>query len=236
MHYMDYSDVTNIIVAAGSGSRFGSDTPKQYCLLDGIPVLIHAVDRLRKALTESRCMVVIHPDYKDRVSEMLAANNMADVIIACGGNTRWQSVKNALDTLSGLGISTDIITVHDGARPLVTPQVAKAVVAACAHASGAIPAIAVTDSLRLIDAESPEKSTAVDRGAYRAVQTPQAFRAPLLRQAYSLPYRDSFTDDASVMTAAGFSDIVLVDGDPRNIKITLPLDIEIASIYLKTLQ
>ena len=86
--------------------------------------------------------------------------------------------------------------------------------------------IPVTDSLRHIDGH------AVNRAEFRAVQTPQAFRADLLRRAYSLPYSDTFTDDASVMSAAGFSDIALTEGDPMNLKITLPLDLEIAKLYI----
>lgn len=237
MHYMtDYSSIINIVVAAGSGSRFGGDMPKQYCELDGMPVLIHALTRLRKALPKSTCIVVVHPDYTEHVDRLTRQYGMADVMITTGGATRWESVKNAIDMAERAGLAAEVITVHDGARPLVTERVAQAVVAACADNSGAIPAIAVTDSLRRIDGDDARQSVAVDRSAYRAVQTPQAFRADRLRQAYTLPYRTSFTDDASVMAAAGYDDIALVEGDARNIKITLPHDIDIASIYLKSLQ
>ena len=236
MHYMDYSSIINIVVAAGSGSRFGGDMPKQYCELDGVPVLIHALMRLRKALPKSTCIVVVHPDYTEHVGRMTERYGMTDVLITTGGATRWESVKNAIDMADREGLEADVITVHDGARPLVTERVVRAVVAACADNSGAIPAIAVTDSLRRIDADDTRRSVAVDRSAYRAVQTPQAFQADKLRKAYTLPYRSSFTDDASVMAASGFDDIALVEGDARNIKITLPNDIDIASIYLKSLQ
>lgn len=87
--------------------------------------------------------------------------------------------------------------------------------------------VEVTDSLRRTD------GTPVARADFRAVQTPQAFRADLLRQAYCLPYSPVFTDDASVMSAAGFTDIAMVEGDSMNLKITRPADLDIAGIYLK---
>ena len=198
------------------------------------PVLIHALTRLQRALPGSHCVVVVHPDYVAHTDSLLNEYGCDNVAITTGGDTRWQSVKNALDMTTDMGLAAKVITVHDGARPLVTSEVAQNVIKACASASGAIPAIAVTDSLRRTLPGGD--SEAVDRKEFRAVQTPQAFQADKLRHAYTLPYTDSFTDDASVMTAAGFSDITLVDGDPRNIKITMPCDIDIASLYLHSMQ
>lgn len=103
--------------------------------------------------------------------------------------------------------------------------------AAC-NASGAIPTVAVSDSLRMLD-DDGVNSHPVDRQRLRAVQTPQAFDGMKLKQAYTLPYEPGFTDDASVMAAAGYTDITLVEGDPHNIKITLPDDLAIASLYLR---
>ena len=124
-------------------------------------------------------------------------------------------------------VEADVILVHDGARPLPSRSMMERVVAACRDHQGAIPVVAVTDSLRRADG-SP-----ANRADFRAVQTPQAFRADLLRQAYGVPESPEFTDDASVMTAAGFGDIALVDGDTRNIKITNPMDLKIAGLYLE---
>ena len=209
--------VINIVVAGGRGTRFGADKPKQYCLLGSQTVLEHAVARIREAMPGSVVVVVTAPEWRDMVPE--------GCLHAPGGDTRWQSVRNALDAIKDF--EADVITVHDGARPLPSAAMISRVVDACREHQGAIPVVPVTDSLRHIDGHP------VNRSDFRAVQTPQAFRADLLREAYALPERPDFTDDASVMSAAGFTDIALVPGDPSNIKITHPLDLEIALLYLR---
>lgn len=206
-----------IIAAGGVGSRFGAAVPKQFCELLGTPVLLHAIGQFRKTLPEATIAVVISPDWADILP--------AGTITASPGKTRWESVKNALDATRA--IEADAILVHDGARPLVTPAVIRGVIDALADHQGAIPVVDVTDSLRSADG-SPAR-----REDFRAVQTPQGFRAGLLRQAYELPYDVCFTDDASVMSAAGFTDMVLTPGDPTNIKITNPLDLKIAEVILE---
>lgn len=209
--------VINIVAAGGTGTRFGADRPKQFCMLEGKAVLCHAVERLQRAMPGSVTVVVIASEWRDFAPE--------GAIVAEPGATRWQSVNNALQVCEH--IDADIITVHDGARPLPSSAMIRRVVEACAQHQGAIPVVPVTDSLRRVDG-SP-----ANRVEFRAVQTPQAFRADLLRCAYRLGERPEFTDDASVMSAAGFADIALVDGDPMNLKITLPPDIDIAALYLK---
>lgn len=206
----------NIIAAGGRGSRFGSQTPKQFLSLGGKPVLHHAADRLIRALAGALTVVVIDPAWADMAPP--------GAILAAPGHSRWESVRNALDACSAE--PADVILVHDGARPLPDPAMIRRVADACREHQGAIPVVPVTDSLRRVD------GTPADRSQFRAVQTPQAFRADLLRRAYALPEQPDFTDDASVMSAAGFTDIALVDGDPRNLKITLPFDLRIAELYL----
>jgi len=210
--------VLNIIVAAGTGSRFGGDLPKQFCLLGGRPVLHHSIERMRAGAPGSVTAVVLSGRMAGRVELP------AGCIVVEGGATRWESVRNAIEATSG--IDADVITVHDAARPLVPREVVGRVIDACSAHDGAIPVVPLADSLRHVT------DGAVDRSLYRAVQTPQGFRAALLRRAYELPYRAEFTDDASVMSAAGFADIALVDGAPSGFKITLPLDLEIARLYL----
>ena len=222
--------IINIIVAAGSGSRFGASLPKQFCLLNDRPVLMHTIEHMRLAMPHSRIIVVLSGDFVDYWAELCQSHNFISPDIVTGGDSRWKSVKNALDAVASDVTPETIITVHDGARPIVDPKMATRVIDAARQHSGAIPAIAVTDSLRMI--ENNGNSHPVDRALFRAVQTPQAFNGQQLLEAYSLPYQSDFTDDASVMTAAHFDDIVLVEGSPSNIKITHPSDIEIAKIYL----
>lgn len=210
--------IINIVVAAGSGTRFGANCPKQFCMLGNKTVLCHAVERLRAATNNAPTVVVVSPGFENQVPEGCR--------MAYGGATRGESVRNALRSIEN--IEADVILIHDGARPLPSRRSIESVVAACADHHGAIPVVPVIDSLRRAADGAP-----VDRADFRCVQTPQAFRADLLRRAYQLTAGEEFTDDASVMTAAGYDDIALTEGSPSNIKITLPLDLEIAALYLK---
>ena len=219
-----------IIVAAGSGLRYGAPLPKQFCLLAGRPLLMHTIDRLRSLLPEAGLTIVISRDMADFWQKLCSDYKFRSPRIVFGGSSRWESVRNAI---SSSDEKADIIMVHDGVRPLVDSNIINGLTEALddPDVDGAIPTIPVTDSLRAIRADGLSES--VDRSIMRAVQTPQAFRANCLRQAYSLPYRDSFTDDASVMEAAGFSNLRLTGGSASNIKITNPGDIAVAELLMK---
>lgn len=220
-----------IIVAGGSGTRFGTELPKQFVEIAGCPVLLLAVRSVRAALPEAALTVVLAPQWMDYFSTLCAKFGDAVPLLAAGGATRWESVRNGLATVSA---DAGVVLVHDGARPFPSMEVIYDAVSAIeGGAQGAVPAVPVTDSIRCI-AEYSMTSEAVDRMRLRAVQTPQAFRADLLREAYTLPYRDTFTDDASVMEAAGYRDIRLTEGSPYNIKITNPGDIAVAEAYLES--
>lgn len=217
-----------IVVAAGSGSRFGSDMPKQYCMLDSKPVLCHTIDRLLKAVPSAIIITVVSADMADYWSRLATMYGTTTGIIVAGGSSRWESVRNALAAIDDY--DDTIVLVHDGARPLVDRETVINVIDAVRHGSSAVPVVPVTDSLRHITPDG--YSQAVNRSEYRAVVTPQGFRLGDLTQAYRLPYSSSFTDDASVMSAAGFTDTVLVTSQPSNIKITNPGDLALASWYL----
>ncbi len=217
-----------IIVAAGSGSRFGGNLPKQFCLLAGRPVLMHTIDRMREALPVADIVLVISHSMKDYWLQLCADHDFVSPRIVVGGATRSDSVRNAVLSLPDC---YDVIMVHDGARPLVPASCVRAVEAAMADKAvdGAIPAVPVTDSLRLMDADG--SSRAVDRAEYRAVQTPQAFRAGKLCAAYA-SVSESFSDDASLMESLGHNNFMLTPGAPENIKITNPADLAIAETLL----
>lgn len=217
-----------IIVAAGRGHRFGGDLPKQFCLLGDEPVLMHTVRRLARALPKSNMAIVLNAGYADYWRKMCEQYGFESPRIVIGGDTRWQSVKNALEALRPA--DDDIVLVHDGVRPVVSKDMVKRVIDALSTAHASIPVQPVTDSLRQISADGT--SHAVDRSTLVAVQTPQAFRAKELTEAYRRPFHASYTDDASVYEAAGYGVPMLVDGSPLNIKITHPRDIEVAAIFL----
>ena len=223
--------VHTIIVAAGSGSRFGGSLPKQFCDLDGKPVLMHTIDAVREALPCGRITLVLSEPMFGLWTELCAEHKFHSPQTAAGGASRFESVANGLQTIEA---DTDIIMVHDGARPLPAKHIFSNLVEALSTpgCQGAIPAVAVTDSLRRVSANGV--SASVDRSAYRAVQTPQAFHAFQLLDAYAAASGpEQFTDDASVMEAAGYTNIALVAGNVENIKITNPGDIALATFYLK---
>lgn len=222
---MNAQHIYNIIVAAGSGSRFGAALPKQYCLLGGRPVLMHTIENMRIALPYSQIILVLNKDFVDYWAELCEKYSFISPNVVVGGDTRWQSVKNAIDVIP---CDADVITVHDGARPIVDKLMVERLMKILDDAPGAIPVVQVTDSLRKVNEQG---SIPVDRSLFRAVQTPQVFHAKKLIEAYSLPYDELFTDDASVMAKLGY-DVALVEGDTYNIKITNPLDIAIAQLYL----
>lgn len=226
---MTESSIYCIIVAAGSGSRFGSELPKQFCELNGIPVLMHTIEGIRNACHNVKIVLVLNRSHYDLWHDLCNRHNFRSPELRSGGATRWESVKNAIDAIE-LPEGKSIVMVHDGARPIVTRRLLHRIIDAAMTCEGVIPVIPVSDSLRMLSTDGT--SVPVDRGMFRAVQTPQAFDGKMLKDAYRLPYRDTFTDDASVMAAAGHRDITLVDGDPCNIKITLPDDLKIASLYL----
>lgn len=220
-----------IIVAAGSGSRFGADIPKQFVELEGKPVVAHAIDTFRQVLPDAEIFLVLAEEMIPLWKQLCAGYSIESPRIVAGGATRWESVKNAIAALAEAPANATVM-IHDGARPLVTPRVITRAAACALNTDGAIPAIAVTDSLRRLD-EDDVRSEPVDRSRFRAVQTPQAFALWRLQEAYALPYQDDFTDDASVLAAAGFDNIVLTEGSPENIKITTPVDLLLASAIIR---
>lgn len=222
-----------IIVAAGTGSRFGTEMPKQFLPLCGTPVVAHAINAFREALgADSRILLVLSEPMIPLWRRLCADYAISSPEIVTGGATRWESVRNAIAALGEASPSATVL-IHDGARPLVTPEVIRRAASCALNTDGAIPAVPVTDSLRRLD-DSEVMSEPVDRSLFRAVQTPQAFSLWRLREAYRLPYQDDFTDDASVLAAAGFQNVVLVGGSPENIKITTPVDMLLAEAIIKS--
>jgi 2-C-methyl-D-erythritol 4-phosphate cytidylyltransferase len=204
-----------IVVAAGSGSRFGR--PKQYEELAGRPVLDWSVATARAAAAGpgDGVVVVVPPDRAGGPAPG------ADTVVA-GGPTRSSSVRAGLAAVPG---DADVIVVHDGARPLAGAELfARVVEAVRAGADAAVPAVEVTDTLR------HRSGGPVNRNGLVAVQTPQAFRAAALRRAH-LGEAEA-TDDASLVEAAG-GKVVVVEGSPANLKITRPIDLAIAEALLR---
>ncbi|MDD6723708.1 MAG: 2-C-methyl-D-erythritol 4-phosphate cytidylyltransferase [Muribaculaceae bacterium] len=218
-----------IIVAAGTGSRFGGKVPKQFCLMAGRPLLMHTIDAMRRALPGAKITVVLASSMMVYWKELCRRYSFQSPDVTPGGASRWESVRNAVMLDSPYG-ENEIILVHDGARPLVDKRMVEMLVDSARLVGAVIPVVAVTNSLRHLDGKG--LSHAIDRSEYVAVQTPQAFDAGLLCQAYGQPFSPSFTDDASVVEALGHN-ITLVEGSTDNIKITNPGDIETAELLMR---
>lgn len=218
-----------IIVAGGSGTRFGAQLPKQFLELAGKPILMHSIETFGDNRDGSFDVIVTLPEGQMALWQQLCEKYAFDVPhrVVAGGETRWHSVKNALDSIVDIA-GVDVIAVHDGVRPLATAELIGRTIEAARRDRAAIPVVMLNDSVRQVTGDA---SHALDRSTLRAVQTPQAFDARLLMEAYSLPYQPSFTDDASVVEQFGHP-VTLVEGDPNNLKITRPVDLAVAEYLL----
>jgi 2-C-methyl-D-erythritol 4-phosphate cytidylyltransferase/2-C-methyl-D-erythritol 2,4-cyclodiphosphate synthase len=204
--------VAAILVAAGSGSRFGAERPKQFLPLAGQPVIRHAA----RALADH--VALIQP-----VGDAAAIDPLLDGIAAClpavaGGETRQDSVRAGLEAL--LAHAPDIVLVHDAARPVIPTGTIPALLAALAESPGAIPGAPVADTLKRVD-RGVILETVPRAGLFRA-QTPQAFRFAALLDAHRSGLTGA-TDDASLLEAAGMT-VEVVPGSDDNIKLTYPED------------
>lgn len=212
-----------IIVAGGKGLRMGYELPKQFISIKGIPVLMRTIKAFYSFDDSINIIVVLAPSYRDYWADLCKQYNFSiPHQITEGGETRFHSVKNGLDL-----VDNGLVAVHDAARPFVSTNLIKKTFEAAQQYFAAIPVTEVTDSIRLITDNSSSKI--VDRSIYRLVQTPQVFDVDLLKKAYSTQFKNEFTDDASVVEYAG-QQIHLVEGERTNIKITTPLDLDLAQV------
>lgn len=230
-----------IIVAGGTGQRMNSSMPKQFLLLDGIPVLMRTIHAFHRSQMHPQIVVVLAPELQEQWTD-LCYNHRFHVphLIADGGATRFQSVRNGLDVIAQTVFSDGnnspeqaIIAVHDGARPLVRAELIDRGFTEAGRTGAVVPAVLSTDSLRLVEESSnsgTNKSLPRDR-VYR-IQTPQIFRASILFNAYRQAEADVFTDDATVVENMGIP-ITMMDGDPQNIKITHRHDLWAVNAWLQ---
>ena len=215
-----------IIVAAGSGTRMGGDTPKQFISIGGKPLLRHTIERFLSLSFPVGIIVVVNQEKKEYWKDYCRQSGFLErYAIPSGGITRFHSVQNALQYLP----DDSVVAVHDGVRPFVTAEFLEKMFTAGEEMGNAIPAIAPVETVR--EVSGPE-SYVLKREDLRLIQTPQVFRSEVIKAAYKLPYDPAFTDDASVVEAAGWR-INLVEGLKYNIKITTPEDLALARLRLE---
>ncbi len=213
-----------IIVAGGKGMRMGADIPKQFLPIAGKPILMKTLERFY-SYNKNIQIVLVLPQTQQEYWRSLCKEYAFNVPhkVANGGETRFHSVKNGLEAVDK---SAELIGVHDGVRPFVSLQVIEDCYKEAQKSGAAIPVIDVFETVRHI---KEGISATVPRNEYKLVQTPQVFNAELLRNAYTQPFTDFFTDDASVVEAYNHK-IELVSGNRENIKITTPYDMKIAEV------
>lgn len=210
-----------IIVAGGKGERMRTTQPKQFINVGGKPLLMHTLMAFSRFDINLEIILVL-PDGQIKNWGQICRKyhfNVRHQVIA-GGPERFHSVKSGLKLVE----KESLVAVHDGVRPLLSLDLIRRTFEAAAKYGASIPCIEVKDSLREINGAS---SVPVDRHKMRLVQTPQCFKSDILIDAYNISYQPKFTDDATVIENAGHK-VFIVEGDPLNIKVTLPMDLIIA--------
>jgi 2-C-methyl-D-erythritol 4-phosphate cytidylyltransferase len=214
-----------IIAAAGEGSRFGG--PKAFSPLGGAPMLAYSLSAIGDAKGIAGLVIVVAPTTLLEAANALAPPSIP-VEVVRGADTRQGSVRAGLGRVPS---TVERVVVHDAARPLVTPAMFEDVLAALDDAAGAIAAIRATDTLKESDGGRVVRTIARD-SVWRA-QTPQAFRADVLREAHDRAAAESFeaTDDATLLERIGET-VAIVPGDPRNLKVTTVEDLAVVEAIL----
>jgi len=221
--------VSVIIPAAGQGRRMEAGVSKQFLLLGGEPILKRTLEVfLNEPSVSAVTLVVPEADVEAVSGEFGGGRGKLSEVVA-GGKERQDSVHNGLKSLSA---DTDVVLVHDGVRPFVTPQMIRAAARAALDHGAAVAAIPVNDTLKRVDARGVIDGGVSREGLWR-MQTPQAFRYPLLLRAFDKARQDGFygTDEVSLVERLG-QEVFVVAGAESNIKITRPEDLALAEILL----
>ncbi|MGF7231043.1 2-C-methyl-D-erythritol 4-phosphate cytidylyltransferase [Arachidicoccus sp.] len=214
-----------VIVAGGSGTRMKSAIPKQFLLLKNKPILWHTIAAFTRAFSDMEIIMVLPASCFEEGRNIAASfTDTHKINIVQGGETRFHSVKNGLHLIK----EEAIVFVHDGVRCLVSESLIRSCYQQASEKGSAIPAIAATDSVRIIEGQ---KNKSINRENIRIIQTPQTFISSLLLPAFDQNYRDSFTDEASVVETYG-KEVFLIQGEEGNIKITKPIDLILAENIL----
>lgn len=223
---MSYMGKYAVLVAGGKGLRMGTALPKQFLPLQGKPILYHTIHAFKTAFPDIQLILVLPQDQISYTQIVLQSfPERLDITVVSGGETRYHSVQNGLKAVG----ENSIVFVHDGVRPLVSADLIQRCYHQAVEKGSAIPAVAVTDSMRIIE---DDDSRPVDREYMRIIQTPQTFRSDIIIPAFQQAYQNSFTDEATVVESFG-ANIYLIEGERSNIKVTTPEDMIIAEALLK---
>jgi 2-C-methyl-D-erythritol 4-phosphate cytidylyltransferase len=223
-----------IIPAAGLGTRMGrlaseSSSRKQFLTLGDAPVFVHTIRQFVAASSISEVLIAVREGDREGVEAALANETFSKPVrLAPGGTTRQESVKNCLAMTAD---DVEIVAVHDAVRPFVSPQLIDQVVEQATRDGAVILGLPAVDTVKRVDQRVVHAT--LPRESIMLAQTPQVFRAEILRNAYDVADRDGFTgtDEASLVEHSG-EDVHVMMGSARNIKITRPADLQLAQFYL----
>jgi len=229
--------VSVILPAAGLGTRMGRNAPekggisrKQFMLLDGSPILLHTIRKFVASPAVREIVVALRADDIQWVSELLRKENFAKPVrLVEGGETRQQSVENALALLGG---DTELVAVHDAVRPFIEFSTLEKAFAEAAETGAAIVGIVPVDTVKQVHRNKIRQT--IPRERLVLAQTPQVFRFDLLKQAFAKAREDGFsgTDESSLVERLDQVEVSVVPGSDRNIKITKPSDMDLAKLFL----
>jgi len=215
-----------IIVAGGSGKRMGSNTPKQFIEIAKAPILMHSINKFTKADKTIKIILVLPENQHNYWNKLIIKYNFKTKhTLVNGGEERFHSVLNGLKHIR----KDSFVAIHDGVRPLVSTNTINNCFKAVINNKAVIPVIPVIESIRKKEGNT---NFAVNRDNYVTVQTPQVFDSNIILNAYEQAFNSTFTDDASVVEQLGHK-IHLIEGNIENIKITQPIDLKIAELFLK---
>lgn len=213
-------------MAGGTGTRMGAETPKQFILLAGKPILMHTVEVFHHYSPACTLIVVLPEGQIQRWKDLCQKHDFKiEHRIVRGGSSRFQSVKNGLSLVEE---DDSLVAIHDGVRPLVRVEIISASFRLAELHGSAIAAVRLKESIR---ATNKDGTRAMDRSSFRLIQTPQSFQFRLIRNAYEMEETSDLTDDASVAERMGVR-ISLFEGSYENIKITTPEDLIVAEALL----
>lgn len=230
---------TAVIVAGGSGKRMRTQQPKQFLLLNGVPILVHTVRRFlgwKDSMEIALVLPEIHLDTWSRMAEkFLSEKERARVMLCTGGSSRTASVWSGLKRLKAQTSQAQdtIVGIHDGVRPFVHHDILDRAYSMASEVGASVVCVPVKASLRKNVGE--EGSVPVDRSLYYEVQTPQVFQLDAICQAFEKRAHDAFTDDASLYQEFG-GQVNICEGSYDNIKITTPEDLAIGLDIMKRME
>lgn len=231
MNKQVHDDITIILLAGGSGARTGFETPKQFLMLNNKPLWYYTAAAFYTLFPKANYILTLPSHYIQEVQtsffDFFPAVDKTKILFIEGGKTRYHSSKNALQHVS----TSSLVFIHDVARCFIKPSLIKHLYESAQCHGIAVPYIHSRDSLRMFNPEN--KAQALDRSLVIQVQTPQVFRADIIKQGYAQSvYTEQFTDDATVLEAAGV-ELHWVEGDTSNIKVTFAEDVAWAAWYFE---